>query len=195
MLDDESERRRLLSAAMKVLARSGWWGFKVESVLREAALSTRSFYRHFERKSDLLLSLLEREMGGAAENLRRVTLAGATPTEQVHAYLAATIDMAYHPRISKQSALFACHWREMLGEYPDELCKFQQRMIAPLESALQAGVVAGHFRSEDPSADAKAIFCLVAGMVADEATLKRATPRAELENVVMPFVRRAIGLP
>src|ERR1700758_1615923 len=39
----QAERDKLLKAAMEVLQRSGWWGFKVESVLRQAGLSTRSF--------------------------------------------------------------------------------------------------------------------------------------------------------
>ena len=59
--DANTERERLLRSAKQVLERSGWWGFKVESVLRQAGLSTRSFYRHFEKKSDLLVALLEME--------------------------------------------------------------------------------------------------------------------------------------
>ena len=97
----QAERQRLLTAAMQVLQRSGWWGFKVESVLRQARLSTRSFYRHFEKKSDLLLALLEFELGGAAISLRRVTAAADTPSEKVRAYVAATIDMAYREDLAK----------------------------------------------------------------------------------------------
>ena len=48
--------------------------------------------------------------------------------------------------------------------------------------------------AEDPAADAWAIFYLVAGMTADQAALGAATPRAELEHIVMPFITRAIGL-
>lgn len=179
---------------MKVLARSGWWGFKVESVLREAALSTRSFYRHFDKKNDLLLAVLECEMECVAANLARATLNADTPADKVHAYLVATIDMAYDPQRAKQSALFACHWREMLSEYPEELRRFQQWLIAPLEDAIRSGTVSGDFYCEDAGADAKAVFSLVAGMAADEATLKNATPRNEFERTVLPFVRRAIGL-
>src|SRR5215207_2143259 len=91
----DAERTRLLTAAMEVLQRSGWWGFKVESVLRQAGLSTRSFYRHFEKKSDLLLALLEFELGGAAVNLRRVTTVAASPSDKVRAFVSAMIDLAY----------------------------------------------------------------------------------------------------
>ena len=90
----DPERAQLLAAAQQVLVRSGWWGFKVESVLKQAQLSTRSFYRHFEKKSDLLLALLESELGGAARHLRRVSATGDTPTNRVHAYISAVVDMA-----------------------------------------------------------------------------------------------------
>src|SRR5215213_10637042 len=99
----EGERAQLLVAAKDVLSRSGWWGFKVESVLKQARLSTRSFYRHFEKKSDLLLALLEQELGGAAVNLRRVTATDASPSDRVRAFISATIDMAYLEELAKPS--------------------------------------------------------------------------------------------
>ena len=190
----ENERSRFLRAAMDVLQRNGWWGFKVESVLRQAGLSTRSFYRHFEKKSDLLLALLEYELGGAAVNLRRVTAAAATPSDKVRAYVAATMDMAYREDLVKPSSLFASHWREMLPEYPDAFDRCVAEMMAPLVEAIREGIANGEFTSEDPEADAVAVFYLVAGVTADQATLGGVTPREQLEHVVMPFIQRAIGL-
>ena len=190
----EAERSRLLTAAMEVLQRSGWWGFKVESVLRQAGLSTRSFYRHFEKKSDLLLALLDHELGGAAVHLQRVTAAADTPSDKVRAYLKATIDMAYREDLVKPSSLFASHWRELLPEYPGALQRCNDRMIAPLAAAIQAGKERGDFQSDDPIADATAIFYLVACMTADQAAMGGATPREEIEHIVMPFISRAIGM-
>jgi AcrR family transcriptional regulator len=190
----QAERKRFLAAAMQVLQRSGWWGFKVESVLRQAGLSTRSFYRHFEKKSDLLLALLEYELGGAAIHLCRVTAAADTPSEKVRTYVAATMDMAYREDLAKPSSLFASHWRELLPEYPDAIDRCTERLIAPLVEAIAGGKARGEFQSDDPVADARAIFFLVAGMTADQATLGGATPREELEHIVMPFISRAIGL-
>ncbi len=190
----DQERSQLLGAAKEVLDRSGWWGFKVESVLKQARLSTRSFYRHFEKKSDLLLALLERELGGAAVHLRRVTATDVSPSDRVRAYIAATIDMAYVEELAKPSSLFAAHWRELLPEYPEAIDRCTQEMIAPLAEAIEDGLKAGDFVSTDPMADATAIFYLVSGMTADQATLGGRTPRADIEHIVMPFITRAVGL-
>ena len=190
----EDERSRLLRAAMDVLQRNGWWGFKVESVLRQAGLSTRSFYRHFEKKSDLLLALLEHELGGAAVNLRRVIARADTPSDKVRAFVAATMDMAYREELAKPSSLFASHWREMLPEYPDTIDRCVAAMMAPLVEVIREGNSIGEFHSDDPEADARAVFYLVAGVTADQAALGGVMPREELEHVVMPFIERAIGM-
>ncbi|MFO7162004.1 MULTISPECIES: TetR/AcrR family transcriptional regulator [Mycolicibacterium] len=189
-----AERSQLLTAAMAVLQRSGWWGFKVESVLRQAGLSTRSFYRHFEKKNDLLLALLERELGGAAIKLRRVTEAAHNPSDKVRAYVSAVIDMAYHADLVKPSSLFASHWRELLPEYPLAIDRCTQRMLAPLIEAIKEGKARGEFCSDDPVADAWAIFYLSAGPTADQAARGGTMPREELEHIVLPFITRAIGL-
>ena len=189
----DDERAQLLNAAKQVLERSGWWGFKVESVLKQAQLSTRSFYRHFEKKTDLLLALLELELGGAAVHLRRVTATDANPVERVRAYIAATIDMAYLEKLAKPSSLFASHWRELLPEYPDAINDCTTVIVAPLVEAIRDGVAAGVFTTTDPEADAWAAFYLVAAMTADQAALGASTPRGELEHIALPFIGRALG--
>jgi AcrR family transcriptional regulator len=191
---DTDERQRLLVAAKQVLERSGWWGFKVEGVLRQAQLSTRSFYRHFEKKTDLLAALMEMELGGAAVKLQRVTSAGATCRERLDNYMAALIDMAYQTELSQPSSLFASHWREMLPEYGDAIDRCVQRMMQPLIDAIIGGVRDGVLTSPDPEADARAIFFLVSSMTADQAVVGGVMPREELERCTRPFVYRALRL-
>ncbi|MBO0853253.1 MAG: TetR/AcrR family transcriptional regulator [Nocardia sp.] len=184
----------MLEAARDVLERSGWWGFKVRSVLRQADLSTRSFYRHFDSKSDLLVALLQRELGSAAERLRRVTAAAETPSAQIRVYLTAMVDTAYDPQTAKQSSLFAVHWRELLPGHSDTINSCMTHLVQPLMDAVAAGAASGEVSSTVPSADAWAIFYLVAGMTADQAASRVPMPRAEFENIITPFVERAIGL-
>lgn len=190
----DDERRRLLVAAKQVLERSGWWGFKVEGVLRQAQLSTRSFYRHFEKKSDLLAALMEMELGGAAVKLTRVTAAGTTCTERIDNYIGALIDMAYEAELARPSSLFASHWREMLPEYGDAIDRCVQRMMQPLTDVITEGARDGVLTSTDPESDARATFYLVSSMTADQAVSGGVVPREELEQCAIPFVHRALGL-
>jgi len=188
------EREQLLRAAHQVLERSGWWGFKVESVLRRAGLSTRSFYRHFEKKNDLLIPLLERGLMRTAKALRHATDAADTPSNKVRAYVAAIFDMAYDEKLVKGTSLFAAHWRELLPEYPETLTQCTLAMRAPLTEAIADGVLCGELVTDSPEADSQAIFQLVLSMMSDQAASAHRLPRAELDNLAIPFITRAIRL-
>ena len=55
------ERSLLLDAASAVLGTKGWASVTVADILGEAGLATRSFYRHFASKDELLRSLVRRD--------------------------------------------------------------------------------------------------------------------------------------
>ena len=190
----DAERERLLAAAMRTLDRSGWWGFKVESVLKEAKLSTRSFYRHFDKKADLLVALLEEQMADAATFLQQCTDSADSPSDKVRAYVGALLDWAYIPELSKPTSLFGTHWRELLPDYAESLDLGTEPMIAPLAQAISLGAASGELTSDDPAADARMIYFLVGSVTADEAILQGLTPRDEIEHMLLPFIARTIGL-
>lgn len=189
----DSEYIRLLLAARTVLERSGWWGFKVASVLREAHLSTRSFYRNFGTKSGLLAALLDYELSAAAARLRKAVVGQATPIEGLRAYLEAMIDMAYTDDLVRPASLFAAQWRELLREYPEVMDRCIGMMVDPLREVLETGKANGDFRSVNPRSDAIAIFNLAASMTADQASVGGRTPREHMTSVILPFIERAIN--
>jgi AcrR family transcriptional regulator len=189
----DPDRERLLRATREVLERSGWWGFKVDSVLKQARLSTRCFYRHFSNKSDLLLGLIEWELAALMKHLIKATRNHETAPAQVRAYATAMIDLAYREDFSKPLGLYGMNWRYLMREYPDAADFITEKMLAPLQAAIQRGVECGDFRSSDPHADATAIFHLVGSVVGDEAALGPIRPREEIEDLVLPFIGRALG--
>src|SRR6202050_5878896 len=73
----EGELRILLDAALAVMGRNGYVDAAVADILREADLSTRSFYRHFESKDQLLCALYRRE--AEAGGVRLHPKGGAAP--------------------------------------------------------------------------------------------------------------------
>src|ERR1700678_3623959 len=54
-------RNRLLGAARRVFARSGFHGASVEEIASEAGFSTGALYSNFDGKEDLFLVLMERK--------------------------------------------------------------------------------------------------------------------------------------
>jgi len=191
---DDTERLRLMAAAEQVLARGGWWGFKLESVLRQARLSTRSFYRHFDGKDDLLSALLEGELLAIADYLRSLGDKTNSSVERVWLYIEALIDLSFDQRIIKPASLFAVHWRKLLPEHTEVVERCTQALTAPLADALGEGCRAGSLVCSDPATEAKAIFFLISSMVFDRPNVTGQDPRALAERTVLPFVARALRL-
>lgn len=188
----DPERLQLMAAAEQVLERGGWWGFKLESVLRQARLSTRSFYRHFDGKDDLLSALLEGELLAIADYLKSLGGNASSPVERVWLYIDALIDLSFDQRIVKPASLFALHWRKLLPEYPDVVQRCTLALTTPLAGALDEGNRAGTLSCSDPAADAKAIFFLISSTVFDRPNLTGQDGRALAEHIVLPFVQRAL---
>jgi AcrR family transcriptional regulator len=187
------ERAQPMAAAGRVLERSGWWGFKVESVLKEAQLSTRSFYRHFQGKDDLVAGLLEETLLNIADSVTGYVDQAQSPPDQVRAYVDSLINWAFDPDFEKPAVMYAGNWRELVTVYPELMTRCVEAFTAPLVSALQQGVKDGTLTSSVPITEAKAVFVLISGAMFD-IPRGEANPRKEIEDLVVPFVSRAFGI-
>jgi AcrR family transcriptional regulator len=183
----EEEVARLTSAARVVLARGGWWGFKVDSVLRVAGLSTRCFYRHFETKDHLLLRMLQEDMARATRRLERVC-SDPDPADRVRAWIDGVMDMAYVDRVAKPTVLFASHWHQLVAMFPDETEACRQSMLAPLRRALE------DLSALDVQATVEAMFYVVCGSTAQVIASAGSPPREEMDAWVLPAVERLVGV-
>ncbi len=65
-------RERLIDAAARVFANSGYHAATLEQVAREAGYSTGAVYSNFSGKEDLFLALADRQVEGRAEQARAV---------------------------------------------------------------------------------------------------------------------------
>jgi AcrR family transcriptional regulator len=75
--------QRLLSAASRLILRSGGDDFTVQKVASEAGLTLRAFYQHFAGKDDLLIALIEESQLVMARLLTRHAARFADPLERI----------------------------------------------------------------------------------------------------------------
>jgi AcrR family transcriptional regulator len=195
--EQDSERARLLNAARAVLERSGWWGFKVESVLREARLSTRSFYRHFDSKTELLLSLLETEMGRLSVHLGELvaTIDDNDPDAQLTMWIETTLGLAYNVDLAGPATMYAEHWRELLSKYPARIVGLIDSQVATLTPIIERGKSSGLWPNAAPYEDGLCLFYLVSGLSADVASARAERPRETTVALLTTFARRALAGP
>jgi AcrR family transcriptional regulator len=191
---DDDARRRLMVAAGQVLDRSGWWGLKVESVLRQAGLSTRSFYRHFDGKSELLAALLEQELMSIADQLHQEYDVTLLAEDRVWRWVDTLIDLAYDRKFAKPASLLATLWRELLPQYPEVIDRCLDALTAPLAHALNEGKTHGTIAVSDAAADARAAFYLIGAAMFDHPPVDEGDVRADVERVVIPFIGRSFKL-
>jgi AcrR family transcriptional regulator len=75
-------RDRLLAAARRVFARSGFHGASVEEIASEAGFSTGALYSNFDGKEDLFLVLMEREIDEHAREIADAVSARSSVSER-----------------------------------------------------------------------------------------------------------------
>ena len=78
------------------MERNGYTDAAVADILREANLSTRSFYRHFESKDQLLCALYRREADAAAARLNAKVDAAADPRAALDAWIDEILSFGHH---------------------------------------------------------------------------------------------------
>lgn len=160
------EADRLINAAWDVLARTGFEGFKVASVIRAAGSSTKAFYRHFGSKDAMLLALLLDETKRASDRFAARIATTATPTEAVKMWIATMIGAAARPDLAARARLFASLGQINSG-FPDQVVDARRPMLAPLIHALEVGRASGEFPLAHPAADARLIMPLCGGVLRD----------------------------
>lgn len=84
-----SPRHRLLEGAARALAEKGYGDITLADIVREAGVSRRTFYEHFQTKSDCFIALYEAASGNALKVLREAIDPGHSWQTQIERAVAA----------------------------------------------------------------------------------------------------------
>jgi AcrR family transcriptional regulator len=118
-------RDRLLGAARRVFARSGFHGASVEEIASEAGFSTGALYSNFDGKEDLFLVLMEREID---EHAREISDAVSTRSS-----------------IDERATGGARQWMTMIEREPEVLLLFMEFWAYGVRDAQVRPKVAARF--------------------------------------------------
>ena len=135
----EDELRILLDAALVVMERNGYVDAAVADILREADLSTRSFYRHFESKDQLLCALYRREAEAAAVRLQAKVEAAPSPRAALDAWIDEILSFGHHRAKAARVAVLGSPGAMRAEGYADETRHAAKLLMAPLEALLADG--------------------------------------------------------
>jgi AcrR family transcriptional regulator len=190
----ESEADRVLSAALAALARNSWRDFKVHSVLREARVPLRTFYRDFAGKSDLLVALLEHEIRVFASHLSADMGAQESAADRLMVWIQRNVEVGFSPVTAGRARMFARAAEALRDDFPLEVTRTRRMIIDPLRDAIADGAAGGIFPGAQPEEDAIAIWLMTSSLLRDpSAGTARAMVEAEATKLVIQFSRRALS--
>jgi AcrR family transcriptional regulator len=190
------ELRRLFDAALVVMERNGYAdaAVAVADILAEAGLSTRSFYRHFESKDQLLCALYRREAERAADRLSARVSAAATPLAALDSWIDEIMSLGFHRRKAARVAVLGSPGAMRAEGYADESRHAAKLLVAPLEELLAAGRRDGTFPLADPPADAPLIQSVTWAAAGLNPVRDVPASRDQAFRAVGSFCRRALGV-
>jgi len=188
----EDELRILLDAALAVMGRNGYVDAAVADILHEADLSTRSFYRHFESKDQLLCALYRREAEAAVARLQAKVDAAPNPRAALDAWIHEILSFGHHRTKAARVAVLGSPGAMRAEGYAEETRRAAELLMAPLQTLLADGVSDGTFPLADPDADAPLVQSVVWAAAGLNPTREK-LPRAEASRQVRSFCERALG--
>lgn len=182
------EIERLISAAFRVIGRTGQLEPKVSDILTEAGLSNQAFYRHFRSKRELLVAVLDEGIRGLAGYLAARMGAAATPELAIREWLRGMAAQAQDPSGADASRPFALARGRLAEAFPAEVARSESQLTAPLRAALEEAQASGRLPDAQPDLDSEALYHLMMGWVEArlvEGRIPRAAEIARLEAFVM----------
>ena len=159
---------------------------------READLSTRSFYRHFESKDQLLCALYRREAEAAVARLQAKVDAAPNPRAALDAWIDEILSFGHHRTKAARVAVLGSPGAMRAEGYAEETRRAAVLLMAPLRTLLADGVSDGTFPLADPDADAPLVQSVVWAAAGLNPTREK-LPRAEASRQVRSFCERALG--
>jgi AcrR family transcriptional regulator len=193
--DPETELELLYDATLKVLRRNDFADVAIADILEEAGLSTRSFYRHFQSKDELLLMLYRRDADAAAERLRVRVSKAATPADALEGWIAEILSFRFDRRKAERVALLGAPSARRADGYASEAIRSAKLLAAPLLELLEAGRRDGSFPAAEPGRDAEFISAIVFDVAGLTSFGRRPLGRSTATREVLNFCLRALGAP
>jgi AcrR family transcriptional regulator len=177
---------RLVEATYRVMAAQGTVEPRVRDILKEADLSTQTFYRHFASKDELLLVILDdgrRLLAGyLAHRMEKVRAKG--PEAEVRAWIEGMLAQAADPAASTRTRPFIAEVRRLGDLHPEEQQRSMRVMADLLTAAVGRGVEDGVFEADDVEVVSTYVYRLVVGVMEEHVLEASAPEKVEVDHLV-----------
>jgi AcrR family transcriptional regulator len=189
----DEELRLLFDAAIEVMRRNEYGEVTVAEILAEAGVSTRSFYRHFASKDDLLIALIRRETDGAVAALEARVARAKNPRAALEIWVDEMLSLTHDRAKARKVDVLVSPAAMRANGSTAEVKRATEVLRQPLVMILTAGRMDGTFTTVEPFDDADAISKLVWDVARQGFARTDTRTLAEARAFVLSFSLRAIG--
>ena len=183
-----AEIERIIDATYRVIERTGSVDPTVRDILREAALSTPAFYRHFRSKDELFVVLLDDGRRRMAATSDRRVARESTGAGRLRAWIDTVLAQARDTAAAARTRPFMAGLDRLVERYPDEHRASEQLLVEQLVTLIEQSP---DLASDHVRADATAIYHLAFGTLGWHLR-NRSAPRASDVDRVVDFSLRAL---
>jgi AcrR family transcriptional regulator len=184
---------RLVRAAQELLDSDQ--EMTVPALVARAGMSTKTFYRHFESRDDLLFALLEEEFTAGARILDRAVAGYDDPVERLRVFIAAYLQLPRGYASTKVRRSRIQESQRLRGVNPERAAEAG----APLEDAVQSVIAnlmaAGLVPDMDLELTTRSVLHLLNGHLNDLAYAEFAHDDDQLSEHVLRACFGLLGLP
>jgi AcrR family transcriptional regulator len=184
-----------MHAAYELIGRNEPKGTSVHDILRRAGLSTRSFYRHFRSKDELVLAMYRNDCDRVTAALTKAVSAAPTPLDALEAWIDTSLAVVYDPRKRRHAVALSSNEAASAEGFSDAYVEGASAQRAPLVEVLRVGLDRGVLPAAQPEADAYAIQAIVANHIRARLHDEGGMSRSEAVRHTLDFCRRALGAP
>ncbi len=147
-------RQRVLSAALGLFAREGYFNTSIPDIVRESGVSIGSIYHHFGDKEGVAQALFDALVEQMDERLSEIRACHTTCRERCRAIIGLMFRITEEEPEAMHFMLFARH-REFLRDAAPVCSSHPFRMMREM---VAQGMVDGEIRPMDPMVAASAVF-------------------------------------
>jgi AcrR family transcriptional regulator len=191
----QSEKEAIIRAAYSLIGRSGWKGTSVQEILRDTGLSTRSFYRHFRSKDELMVAMYRRDAERVTAALDKAVGEARTALAALDAWIDQNLAIVYDPRRAGHAVALASPEAASADGYAAAFAEGAIAQRAVLVDLLRRGKDDGVFPLADPEPDAYAIHAIVMAHMRARLQQEPGYAREDARRHTLELCQRALGVP
>jgi AcrR family transcriptional regulator len=163
----DAQVTRILHAAQDIINEET--DFTVPLLVSRAGMSTKTFYRHFASRDELLLAVLEEELAIGAHLMRKAIDEHTNPLERLKACVLAHVALPGRYRNTNVCRARIAEAQRLRALYPYRFYEANEPIIAEFQNTIENAAAAGLIVVDDSALAARSLFHVSTGHIIDTA--------------------------